>query len=272
MLNEKFYKQIIKEQPIGYACYNAIYDKNGNVIDFVMTDINYVLRKILEKKNLNEPLGMSVNDILSDDTNERTQSFALMMEVLTSGRRMELELVSAETQTAYRITAFTPQSDMVVTYLMYLNNDLPYLTELDNSFDNYLDLYAVADANNMFVKVNSAWSSVLGYEVEELEKTSLLKYIHPEDIDITIEHIHSLSNQETITSFINRYRTKYGDYRYIEWHSRRIGDLIYGAARDITERRLTEEKLKSSEENFRTFFETIDDMIFIANQNGEIFL
>ncbi len=31
------------------------------------------------------------------------------------------------------------------------------------------------------------------------------------------------------------------------------------------------EKLKSSEENFRTFFETIDDMIFIANRDGKIF-
>ena len=31
------------------------------------------------------------------------------------------------------------------------------------------------------------------------------------------------------------------------------------------------EKLSDSETNFRIFFETMDDMIFIANQSGEIF-
>jgi len=40
---------------------------------------------------------------------------------------------------------------------------------------------------------------------------------------------------------------------------------------DVSERKQAEEKLKESEANFRTFFETIDDMVFIANQQGEIF-
>ena len=40
---------------------------------------------------------------------------------------------------------------------------------------------------------------------------------------------------------------------------------------DITGLKQIQEKLQSSEENFRTFFETIDDLIFIGNQQGEIF-
>lgn len=46
---------------------------------------------------------------------------------------------------------------------------------------------------------------------------------------------------------------------------------LVGVSHDITARRLTEEKLRESEVNFRTFFETMDDMIFIASQKGEIF-
>ncbi len=39
---------------------------------------------------------------------------------------------------------------------------------------------------------------------------------------------------------------------------------------EITERKQAEEKLKQSEENFRTFFETLDDLIFIADRDGRI--
>ncbi len=39
---------------------------------------------------------------------------------------------------------------------------------------------------------------------------------------------------------------------------------------DITSRRTVEDKLRESEANFRTFFESMEDMIFIANEQGEI--
>ena len=46
---------------------------------------------------------------------------------------------------------------------------------------------------------------------------------------------------------------------------------IIELVRDITVRKRAEERLVSSEKNFRTFFETIDDMIFIGNKQGKIF-
>lgn len=46
---------------------------------------------------------------------------------------------------------------------------------------------------------------------------------------------------------------------------------LVGVTHDITTRRLVEAKLRESEANFRTFFETMDDMIFIASKQGEIF-
>ena len=48
-------------------------------------------------------------------------------------------------------------------------------------------------------------------------------------------------------------------------------DYVVCSGEDITERKRTEEKLSSSEKNFRTFFETIDDMIVVANNHGDIF-
>ena len=45
---------------------------------------------------------------------------------------------------------------------------------------------------------------------------------------------------------------------------------IIGTNWDITEQKRLEEKLKSSETNFRTFFETLDDLILVGNMQGMI--
>ncbi len=45
---------------------------------------------------------------------------------------------------------------------------------------------------------------------------------------------------------------------------------LLGVGRDITERKRIEEQLKSSEENFRSFFQSVDDMIVVASTDGRI--
>ncbi|MFZ4548222.1 MAG: PAS domain S-box protein, partial [Bacteroidales bacterium] len=45
---------------------------------------------------------------------------------------------------------------------------------------------------------------------------------------------------------------------------------LIGTIQDITSRKQIEEKLRSSETNFRDFFESISDIIFIGNEQGEV--
>jgi len=45
---------------------------------------------------------------------------------------------------------------------------------------------------------------------------------------------------------------------------------VIGVARDITQRHIAEQRLRESEENFRTFFETLDDLIVVAAPNGRM--
>ncbi len=46
---------------------------------------------------------------------------------------------------------------------------------------------------------------------------------------------------------------------------------LVGVSRDVTAQNLSEQALRESENNFRTFFESIDDMVFIADRQGKIF-
>jgi PAS domain S-box-containing protein len=113
--------------------------------------------------------------------------------------------------------------------------------ELENFFTVSLDLLCITDMDGNFIRANKSWEKILGYSLEELLSMNFLSLIHEDDIGETLEAMNILSSQNPIINFINRYRTKEGTYKYIEWHSAPSGNFIYAAARDITERKRAEE-------------------------------
>jgi PAS domain S-box-containing protein len=112
-------------------------------------------------------------------------------------------------------------------------------TELENFFNVSLDLLCIADTDGNFLKVNKAWEDILGYKTTELENRRFLDFVHPLDIEPTLKVMRELEKQEVVLNFINRYRTRNNNYKYIEWHSVPVGTKIYAAARDITESKIT---------------------------------
>ena len=120
--------------------------------------------------------------------------------------------------------------------------------ELDQFFNVTLDLLCIANTDGYFQRLNPAWERVLGYTREELMTKRFLEFVHPDDLGRTQERVSTLASQQKVFSFENRYRCKDGTYRWLEWTSAPAGNLIYTAARDITERKRAEEALQESKE------------------------
>jgi PAS domain S-box-containing protein len=116
--------------------------------------------------------------------------------------------------------------------------------ELDQFFNVSLDLLCVANTEGYFLRLNPAWERSLGYSREELTAKRFYEFVHPDDLDRTHKAVYSLASQQRVIHFENRYRCKDGTYRWLEWTSVPAGDLIYAAARDITERKQAEEALE----------------------------
>ncbi|HOO52460.1 MAG TPA: PAS domain-containing protein, partial [Alphaproteobacteria bacterium] len=111
-------------------------------------------------------------------------------------------------------------------------------------------------------KVNRQWERVLGYSKEELEARKFLEFVHPDDMQPTLDAMAQLGKDEKVLNFINRYLAKDGSYRFIEWRSYPHDDLIYAAARDITEHKQIEMELQESDALLKKLSQQVPGVIY----------
>jgi diguanylate cyclase (GGDEF)-like protein/PAS domain S-box-containing protein len=116
--------------------------------------------------------------------------------------------------------------------------------ELDNYFNNAIDLFCIADTDGYFVKLNPAWEKSLGYAIADLEKRRFFDLIHPDDIEATADAVSQLSAQTPVLDFVNRYRHRDGTYRWLRWRAQPSGNRILAAASDITELKRAEDEVR----------------------------
>jgi diguanylate cyclase (GGDEF)-like protein/PAS domain S-box-containing protein len=106
------------------------------------------------------------------------------------------------------------------------------------------DLLCVANFDGYFIRVNPWWREHLGYEEGDLLCKPYLEFVHPDDVERTAAEAAALASGPHVTvDFENRYRARDGSWHWLQWSARSDGALIYGAARDVTERKVLEEKL-----------------------------
>jgi PAS domain S-box-containing protein len=141
---------------------------------------------------------------------------------------------------------------------------------LDRFFTDSLDMLCIADLQGYFKRLNPAWERTLGFTVDELCRHPFLNFVHPDDHEITIAEMKKLSEGAVTISFENRYRCNDGSYRWLLWNATPLlsQQLIYADARDITERKLSEERIKKLKEAAEAANRSKSD--FLAHMSHEI--
>jgi len=127
------------------------------------------------------------------------------------------------------------------------NDRLEAETKRNRFFTLSLDLLAIAGFDGHFRQLNPNWKRTLGYEDHELQARPLIDFVHPEDRAATLERMGGLQRETSGQYFENRYRCKDGTYRWLGWTAAPFMEekLLYVFARDITERRASEERIRS---------------------------
>ena len=139
---------------------------------------------------------------------------------------------------------------------------------LKTFFEVSLDMLCIRDMDRRFVKANKSWETALGYTAEELEGVSMLTLIHPDDVPPSQGHMERMQVEDQVHGFINRYRHKDGGYRHLEWRARRVGELVFGAARDVTDRLAIETEMAAARQAAEAANRAKSE--FLANMSHEI--
>ena len=131
--------------------------------------------------------------------------------------------------------------------------------------ENSQDIIFTLSAAGEFVYVSPAITGVLGYNPAELIGKSFLSIVMPEDLQLLrdiIQRTRNLQGDYQYPDLEYRVRHRYNGFRWLFTKSTIMRDKnrnflnFLGIANDITERKITEEALRASEENFRNSMDT----------------
>ncbi|SDW41100.1 PAS domain S-box protein [Flavobacterium degerlachei] len=154
------------------------------------------------------------------------------------------------------------------------------LKTADQFFKMTFDILTVTKGDD-FVQISPSFTKTLGYSQKDIAKIKYMELVHPDDKKAVAESLSALSKKNPATNFKNRILCKDGSYKWLDWNVNLDikKDILYSAARDITENvRLEEEEktiinnLYENEEKLRLIVENIGEGVIVANADKEIIL
>lgn len=136
-------------------------------------------------------------------------------------------------------------------------------------FNLSTDMLGTIDFEGRFRDLNPAWERNLGYTSEELRSRPFEDFVHPDDRDATRDETSRLEAGAPTVNFENRCRHKDNSYRWFSWTAAASADdqLIYAAARDITQSKLAQMKLSDQAAELERSNKELEQFAYVASHD-----
>ncbi len=110
----------------------------------------------------------------------------------------------------------------------------------------------------------------MGWTNKELLASPFTQFILKDDVKKTVRVMQNLTKGQSVINFTNRYKTKDGGIKWIEWTSTpdMVTKLIFTIGRDVTEFVKREQLLMKSEQKFSNLFDNVEGILSISDLKG----
>ena len=122
------------------------------------------------------------------------------------------------------------------------------------------DLFAILTPDRRFQQASPAWAHLMGWEPSTLIGHLVTEYVHPDDINSTIDALSAVNEASPFGVFETRFRTQGGEYRWTSWNIKcpSVDGMIYAVARDVEENKRLQARLIQ--------MSTVDQLTGISNR------
>jgi len=300
--SEEKYRLLFENMTSGFAYHKIIVDEENNPVDYEFLEANPPFQEFTGLK-IDEIIGKTVKQVLPGVEDDSADWIGVFGEVALTGVPINFENYSESLDRWYNVSAYSPKKNFfAVTFTditkrkeseekyMKLSLELEQkvkertnqLQESEEKYKTIADysMVGISIIQDMGIKyINQRMADYLGYTREELlnlEPEGFLNIIHPDDRDWgkKISLNNQLGGKKTTDHFEIRIIKKNGNTIWLDVYARTIlydgRSAAMNVSIDITDRKITEQKLKESEEKYRLIFDNSPIGIGISNKAGEV--
>ncbi len=281
--SEKKYRLMFEKIIIGIAYHKIIIDENKRPIDYIFLELNDSFEKLtgLKRKDL---IGKYVTKALPGIENDPTGWIGRYGKVALEGENIQFESFSEPLNKWFSVSAYSPQYGYFVTIFEDITERKVFeekLQKSENRFrqltDNAKDMiYQMSMPEGIYEFVSRASLDIFGYTPKEFyDSPKLIKdVIHPDWQNYFVDEWAKLINGDMPPFYEYQIIHKSGEIRWLHQSNVLISDensqviAIEGIVSDITERKITKEELKESEQKFKAFSDQSTEGIGVADLEG----
>ncbi|MDP2003327.1 MAG: PAS domain S-box protein, partial [Desulfurivibrionaceae bacterium] len=177
---------MIGGRQVGWARVGIGQKRAGEKLTTITRDgVAYALAAIL--------LGSAIAWFMGRRITRRLYAIQETIAAVHSGNRLARSSLSGDDETAVMAREFNHMLDVIVEKDAELREKTE---ELDHYFTDALDLLCIADTDGYFRRLNPAWETTLGFPLSQLEGRRFLDFIHPEDMEATLQAVARLADQK----------------------------------------------------------------------------
>lgn len=215
----------------------------------------------------------SLSDVLEQSERIYQQQESIHL-VERKYRRKDGKIIHAESSASFVLYNGLPSAMVIFRDISMRKEMEAALIESEERFrliaENSSDLISTHDEQGNYLYVSPACREILQYEPDELLTRSAYDFVHPQDVESTTTgHLELLKKGYNVMTY--QVRKKDGEYIWFEVSLRllRYGEdessKIIAVSRNITERKLAEQKLAEANELLQKL-SNIDGLTQVANR------